>query len=157
MKLEDQICSLELSKRLKEFGIKQESLFWWKCWIPKKGSSYIHDGWKISIYKGSNIESDEHNIISAFTVAELLDLLPSIINTKKNEPFNNYRFRMEKFIALTDLKSMKFEINYLMNYFCDTAKAHEILGGPLVSAIYDTNPANACAKMLIFLKENELV
>jgi hypothetical protein len=29
MKIEDQVCSLELAKRLKELGVKQESLFWW--------------------------------------------------------------------------------------------------------------------------------
>jgi len=29
MKLEDQVCSLELAKRLKELGVEQESLFYW--------------------------------------------------------------------------------------------------------------------------------
>src|SRR5437016_5764061 len=30
MKLEDQVCSLDLAKRLKELGVKQESLIWWR-------------------------------------------------------------------------------------------------------------------------------
>jgi hypothetical protein len=29
MKLEDQVCSLELAKRLQELGVKRESLFYW--------------------------------------------------------------------------------------------------------------------------------
>ena len=29
MNIEEQVCSLELSKRLKELGGKQESLFYW--------------------------------------------------------------------------------------------------------------------------------
>ena len=29
MKLEDQVVSLELAKKLKELGVKQESLFYW--------------------------------------------------------------------------------------------------------------------------------
>lgn len=144
MEIEDRVCSFELSKKLKETGISQESLFNWL-----EGSVvYGHFG---------DFADKGNDYISAFTVAELLDLLPRVIDTKKNEPFNNYRFRMEKFLALTDLENNKFEINYLMNYFCDTAEYHEMIRRPLASGIYDTNPANACAKMLIFLKENEFI
>ena len=29
MKIESQVCSLELAKKLKELGVKQESLYYW--------------------------------------------------------------------------------------------------------------------------------
>lgn len=57
--LEKQVCSLDLAKRLKELGVKQESLFWW---------NNQHDGWEINENR-KNFES-----ASAFTVAELGEL-----------------------------------------------------------------------------------
>lgn len=64
MKLEDQVCSLELAKRLKELGVKQESLFYWftnqlvyRCDLSK---------W----------EKCKKYIFSAFTVGELGEMLP---------------------------------------------------------------------------------
>jgi len=57
MKLEQQVCNLELAKRLKKLGVKQESL-----WIWAYG--------KICWYK-----ENEPNSYSAFTVAELGEML----------------------------------------------------------------------------------
>ena len=85
MNIENQVCSLELSKRLKELGVKQESVFWWRWWIPRQGSTYIHDGWKLNIYKGSNTEADQHKAISAFTVAELGEMLPTWFDSAKRQ------------------------------------------------------------------------
>lgn len=62
MKLEQQVCSLELAKRLKEFGVKQESYFHW--------TKEPDDTWMVC-------HSDEKDMKcgietpSAFTVAEL--------------------------------------------------------------------------------------
>lgn len=64
MNLEQQVCSLELAKKLKELGVKQESLFWWR-----------HDdvdGWWPGHWEG--LPGAEH--CSAFTVAELGEMLP---------------------------------------------------------------------------------
>ena len=67
MKLEDQVCSLDLAKRLKELGVKQESLFHWGC-----------DGSGFSYLEPSN-ESvwPKKWLYSAFTVAELGEMLNS--------------------------------------------------------------------------------
>jgi hypothetical protein len=40
MELSKQVVSLELAKKLKELGVKQESLFWWRT-LTKE------DGWEI--------------------------------------------------------------------------------------------------------------
>jgi len=37
MKLENQVCSLEHAKKLKELGVKQENIWWW---VETKDNSY---------------------------------------------------------------------------------------------------------------------
>jgi len=64
MRLEDQVCSLELAKRLKELGVKQESVFRWKQHRLE--------------YAGLTAEPEDDACascewFSAFTVAELGD------------------------------------------------------------------------------------
>lgn len=77
MKLEDQVVSLELAKRLKELGVKQESYFFWQInglWndnisLRNKGdlgSSYVIDG------------QDKQQTYAAFTVAELGEIIGCI-------------------------------------------------------------------------------
>ena len=65
MKLEEQVCSLELAKKLKSLGVKQESLFWY-TYAPKdkQDGEWIH----VLTSKRNNMLEET---ISAFTVAEL--------------------------------------------------------------------------------------
>jgi hypothetical protein len=58
MKLENQVCSLDLAKRLKELGVKLESLFWWR-WFEGTND--------FELANSQYLPED----ISAFTVAEL--------------------------------------------------------------------------------------
>lgn len=60
MKLEDQVVSLELAKKLRELGVKQESAFYWD-------SDSEMQQWSVRRYRG---------FYSAFTVAELGEMLP---------------------------------------------------------------------------------
>lgn len=62
MKLEDQVVSLDLAKKLKELGVKQESLFFWSS-IEGKGIFFSDKATWPSAY-------------SAFTAAELGEILP---------------------------------------------------------------------------------
>jgi hypothetical protein len=76
MKLKDQVCSLELAKKLKELGVKQESLFWWS----RHGAGIIpEDEFEVhyqSVITEKNGEPIEY--FSAFTVAELGEMLPKM-------------------------------------------------------------------------------
>ena len=70
MRLEDQVCSLELAKRLKELGVRQESYFFYE-W-------YSDRAWTLGI---SDWERDGgHTEISAFGVAELGEMIPKELN-----------------------------------------------------------------------------
>jgi hypothetical protein len=92
MKLVDQVCSLELAERLKNLGIKQESLFYW----------LMHDGigepeCSGNIHIGDADEKDYFiELASAFTVAELGEMLPGgicqtdKINKKRDSDLKSY-------------------------------------------------------------------
>jgi hypothetical protein len=122
MKLENQVCSLELAKRLKELGVKQDSLF---CWTTDLDIEFLP----------TDIRND-HVVIAAFTVAELGEMLPKEINgffftqipTINNEWYLFYRH------AFSTMNLDNEEI------YSD-----------------DENEANARAKMLIYLIENDLI
>src|SRR3990167_9737514 len=83
MKLENQVTSLELSKRLKELGIKQDSLFWWI--IPTDSDYKANPKNKsVLIYEKELCRDGNcgHKPISAFTVSELGELLPKNLKYK---------------------------------------------------------------------------
>ena len=72
MKLENQVCSLELAKKLKELGVKQESFF---CWAhPWEPYTYTADKSRFILTEPSKLNIREG--ISAFNVAELGEMLP---------------------------------------------------------------------------------
>lgn len=136
MTLEKQVVSLELAKRLKELGVKQESLFYW---------SYYDDGNErnspqIAFVDNCNLSFME-DLVSAFTVAELGEMLPSNLN-------NTLEFElMENGLWLSCDKSGDGE--WIIGYGEDGVNLFEIL--------YANTEADARAKMLIYLLENKLI
>jgi hypothetical protein len=117
MKIEDQCCSLELAKRLKELGVKQASAFMW--------SYYPHvDKYDLEFRPG---EQGAINV-SAFTVAELGEKLPSNIE---------FRFFVGK--PTGELHHISYN-----------AETH-------IPRFYGDTEANARAKMLVYLLENNLI
>jgi hypothetical protein len=88
MKLEEQVCNLELSKKFKELDLDQDSLFYWIR--PTDNGKH---GPYVLLYK------DEvcwdiccgHNPISAFTVAELGEMLEEYIIFEFRTVCNEWR------------------------------------------------------------------
>lgn len=118
MKLEDQFSSLAPSQRLKELGVKQESLFYWIT--NGAGESKIFINRELC---GNFVES-----YSAFTVAELGEMLPRFVNSLP------LKFAMKgTVIVLLDKK------------------------GDWLWQAEATTEADARAKMLIYLIEKGLV
>ena len=116
MSNEQQVASLELSKKLEELGVEQNSLFGWSLYDEKNNL------WGVEEFR--NI-GDEY---SAFTVAELGEMLPEA--TMSYKPYN--------------MKKPEF--------YCE--RHHKSASIRDLSFSADTE-ANARAKMLIYLIENK--
>lgn len=74
MKLESQVCSLELAKQLKELGVKQESAFYWhmKDQTADDAEDY---GEVYKVVYCKEVVSVPYDRWAAFTVAELGEML----------------------------------------------------------------------------------
>jgi len=137
MKLENQVTSLELSKKLNELGVKQESIWVWHD-SAEAGEQLVE------LKNESKLAQQFGDWISAFTVAELGEMLPKgyvIGHTFKPEE--------EKAIAchwylIEDKTGKALDLGY-------NHKA------PYDKMIYADTEANARAKMLIYLLENKLI
>lgn len=137
MKLEQQVCSLELSKRLKELGVRQESLFYWVITLTTE--------YHLSQYDGvlPNGLKERNDCYSAFTVAELGEMLPGGLPAYQDVDGT----------VLNISKTIKKE--WLCGYSC-----HDSLEPWRLNwAGYETadTEADARAKMLIYLLENSLI
>lgn len=83
MMIERQVCNLELSKRIEELGVKQESYFYW-CKIIGT------DKWEINKFSEDGEDQikswlTDEIALSAFTVSELGEILPIGIECYKRE------------------------------------------------------------------------
>ncbi len=74
MNLEQQVVSLDLSRKLKELGVKQESLFYW---------SNV-DTPCPAIILGTETHRSGDFLISAFTVAELGEILNVMVQSYRS-------------------------------------------------------------------------
>lgn len=129
MEIKEQLTSLSLSKRFKQLGVKQNSIHAWKEKISMKGvSTWI-------LYNKYNIFVKDKNY-SAFSVAELGEILPQLLET--------------------DNKTCTLEIYKLAN---DTWGVVYVQVFSKLEILLEESKtlADAMAKMLIYLLENKLM
>lgn len=129
MKLELQVVSLELAKRLKELGVKQESLYCWAFPLySQRCRLHWHEKLTVREWGGATI--------SAFTVAELGEMLPLLIDVDG---------------TLTSWEGSKSGDGSWETWLEDGK------GNMIASKFVCETEADARAKMLIYLLENKLV
>lgn len=136
--IEKQVTSLELSKRLKELGVEQESLFYWS-----EDEHGLPSGWQI-YHHNENLGVEEwfskdERCISAFTASELLDLLPQTITIKK--------LTYQIFIS-AGLDKQFFVV------YADEKDYHDNFEAPIIMR---HNLCETLARMLIYLLEQGLM
>lgn len=129
MKLENQVVSLELAKRLKELGVKQESVF-----------GYINGQLYLDGEKQPTKHSD--NCVAAFTVAELGEMLPKAIKKLSVQGVP------QKSDYYLDISWSDHDQKWRYTYSNPTYNA-------CVDMWFEATEADARAKMLIFLLENK--
>lgn len=134
MNLENQVVSLELSKKLEELGIVQESLWYWV--YHNKNDKFI---WNL-FQKDEDDKANKH--ISAFTVAELGEMLPGKLC------FGVIGSGRKNFWLGTNKINEQWEIFYKL----DNKHINEIF-----HSIFTNTEVDARAEMLIWLIENKYI
>lgn len=151
MNLEDQVSSLELSKKLHELNININfPLFRWDEYCDITHLRYF--------LQESEISGDLP--YAAFTASELLSILPNRIILSDNEPFNSFRLNIMKSIFISDPTKLAAEDVYIINYECDSTECtgeDAWLRRQLIQNISDVKFTDCLAKMLIYLVENGLM
>jgi len=129
MNLENQFVNLELSKKLKELGVKQESLFYWYYCDENKPFIEYEELLYENIYRTG---PDPIKICSAFTASELLEMLP----------FGEFGYNF-----LLIQKDDEYDISHAIEDAYIENNIHFL----------DKNLQNALAKMIIHLIEKQLI
>jgi len=138
MKLEKQVASLELSKKLEELGVEQNSLFGWSLYDEKNNL------WGVEEFR--NI-GDEY---SAFTVAELGEMLPVTIQMNRRRGVDTHWLENTK-------TTHKYRCGYIYEDSSGTTGWGRVSDFESHAVGISKTEANARAKMLIYLLENKLI
>lgn len=132
MELSQQVTSLELSKRLKELGVKQESHFYW--------NNHKIGQWGLQTSKYSHS-------IAAYTVAELGELLP------KHLSIGEYGNREFRYLIISHSDGVVQRLGRWYVYY--DLPSH--VGKDYQYGMEADNEADSRGLMLAYLKENNLI
>lgn len=108
--LEKQVTCRELSQKLKELGVPQDSVWFW---------GYVEMTIKWHLYRKSNMFTEDELDVSAFTVAELGMVLPEQCMTfrhKKGWTCSEDLYDHLYFIADTQVNAMATMLIYLLQH-----------------------------------------
>lgn len=144
-KLEQQVCSLELAKKLEKLGVNKESIFQYRIdWIAGDGGMEKE---KVSIVFKQNYETKGTNengqtqgsyLVSAFTVAELGEMF----NIQGIDSFESHCLNAH---------------GWSCNCGFSPSKARVAGMDKSIHTEYGDTEADARAKTLIYLLENNLI
>jgi hypothetical protein len=147
IKLQDQVCSFELAKKIVALGVNYKGLYYWNI---------CDDCTKE--YGDESIELQDHashRHYAALTVPELFQLLPHRVTTDINEPFNSFRLVIEKSLWINDMRTHNLGDFFIARYLCDTTggagKEAFLQRALFESNVGDEKLADCLAKMLIQL------
>jgi len=173
MKIEDQVISLNLAKRMKELGIEQRSMWYWIADRDQNWDLSFCGEIKECPHILLSADPDEHkgdcehdgectrwltdfwnceylHLYSAFTVAEVAEILPEVIVTEDDNFFiidgkrhNTLCITKNRFRDKGDVWSVLYYEEGTCDYPPNTVK--EVTSCKL---------SDALAKMVIWLKEN---
>lgn len=148
MKFEYQVCSLELTKRLRELGVKQESFCYWHVNHINSDMVFLRNRSECAEIDVWRSEKDNcENFFSAFTVAELGEMLPPLIG---EAVLHTFRVPRKKDWAVSYERMEVVTHGDNVTGYSDRA---------WVSDYFFSAPteADARAEMLIYLLENKLM
>ena len=143
---EQEVLSLDLSKKLKELGMPQESLFYWE--VPHDQRKAQNEVIPVvdELPAKENVRNRFFFYYSAFTADELRELLPPSIPLFKDS------------LESADLHLTR-EYNLstkTINEWCCWYKRSDT-GSALIEQFGGSSMIDALAKMLIYLLENKLL
>lgn len=134
MKIEHQVVSQVLASRLKELGVKQDAYFTWQN--TRDGYLFL---WSETDYEHRSVSGDRDGLCaSAFTVAELGKMLPDDVVSTFEDMLLTSKAGSEWKVWYAAFEDPEFPFDFKFEQIAPTE-------------------ADARAKMLIYLLENNLI